>query len=144
MTMDENEDYGGSIFEGAAGYGGFGDEQEDVAPENPAPQPQPAPPPVQQPPVPVQPPVSQTDRTDAFMDTVSTLLGVAGGAALGYYAAPRSDERAKWAGMGAAAGYFGVFGILAFGWWASREKGRLCTSDSPLTRSGFPGDLLPL
>jgi len=130
--MDEEEyDFGGSIYEGAAGYDGFGEEPDPGPaptdpPQGPPTQPdvpmgpptQPMPP-IQQPPPPEQP------APGVPWDMVSTVLSWAGGAALGYYGADRDEDRLKMAMVGAAAtGVGGVFGALALGVYLSRQKGR--------------------
>lgn len=128
--MDEEEyDFGGSIYEGAAGFEGFGDE---TAP-GPAPTDPPMGPPTQpdvpmgpptQPMPPMQPPPAQAGPGVPW-DMVSTVLSWAGGAALGYYGAERDEDRLKMAMVGAAAtGIGGPFGALGMGIYLSRQKGR--------------------
>ena len=130
--MDEEEyDFGGSIYEGAAGYDGFGEEPDPGPaptdpPQGPPTQPDvPMGPPTQPMPPMTQPPPPVQPGLGAPWDMVSTVLSWAGGAALGYYGADRDEDRLKMAMVGAAAtGVGGVFGALALGVYLSRQKGR--------------------
>ena len=137
--MDEDQDfYGESIFEGAAGYSGVEGFGDDAVDQGAAPAPAPAPP-VQPPPGPppgptAQPPVasqptspwmpSMSQGTSPLVDMMSTLGRLAGGAAIGYYASDTEEDRVKYAAIGAAASYAGIIPLLAFGIYMSRKKGR--------------------
>ena len=133
--MDEELDYSTNIYGGDNGFGGddygagYGDDQPPPEPAPQAPPPATAPPPVEpqaQPELPVvpgTPPVMGGESP--VVDMMTTLLRIAGGAAIGYFATDRHEERLKLAAMGAGAAYFGgAFGTLGFAYWASKQRGR--------------------
>jgi len=136
--MDEEQDiYGESIFEGAAGYSGvegFGEDTSPVPPPEPPPMPPPAPPvqpPLGPPPgtvTPAQPPPampwSVDQATSPLVDIMSTLGRVAGGAAIGYYGSDTEEDRMKNAAIGAAASYAGIIPLLGFCYYMAKKKGR--------------------
>lgn len=133
--MDEEyESYGESIFEGAAGYSGVdgfnGAMGDDQAPAAAAPPPDPqtppaGPPPAQpvQTPPPVQPP-APWGQESPMVDMMSTVLRLAGGAAIGYYASDNDEDRPKYAAMGAVAAKLGTIPLAVFAYWMAEKRGR--------------------
>lgn len=115
-------------------YEGFGEDAAPAPQEAPPAAPPPAPsasaqaaPPGPAAPGPVlippDPPVE--GGQSAALDVITSVLRIAGGAALGYCGSSDEDERMRNAALGAVAvGGAGVFGAAAFAFWLSRKRGR--------------------
>ncbi len=135
--MDEVEDYNSpGIFEGAAGFDGFGEDVPGVPdtvsappapPIEPVTHPPPAPtgagqpqpmPPMPQPAPPVEAP------SKGYFDWW-TAVDVASGAAVGYVSAKDPKDRARNVLLcSVAAGLFGSLGLGVACWWIVRDRGR--------------------